>query len=79
MFAVGLNDFGQCSIPKQCQGYVLSVSAGYNHTLVLLQNYKLIAVGCNVFRQSQVPKNFESKVVKVSTSLFHSLALTESG
>lgn len=43
VYCWGLNDFGQCDVPSNIQGYVVDIDAGANHALTITKNDNFIA------------------------------------
>ncbi|MBK8039613.1 MAG: choice-of-anchor D domain-containing protein [Verrucomicrobiaceae bacterium] len=80
VFAWGNNRSGQCSIPAELTGKIVTaIAAGAYHTLALTSEGKVVAWGLNTYRQSAVPDTAKSDVKAIAAGDAHSLALKQDG
>jgi alpha-tubulin suppressor-like RCC1 family protein len=75
--AWGDNIYGQTDVPSGLSN-VVSIAAGYRHSLSLTTEGGVVAWGSNAYGQTDVP-NGMSNVVAIAAGWFHSLALTAEG
>eukprot|EP00756_Hemistasia_phaeocysticola_P065108 Hpha_TRINITY_DN8308_c0_g1::TRINITY_DN8308_c0_g1_i1::g.154265::m.154265 len=69
---------GQCAIPDDLAGHrVIQISAGYFHSLALLDDNTVRAWGDDDSDQCAIPDFAGLKVVQVSAGASHSMALME--
>jgi hypothetical protein len=79
----GLNNFGQCNIPKLPPGIrYTAVAAGTFFTVLLRDDGLAVACGLNNYGQLNIPAILESctsRYVKVAAGFFHTLLLRDDG
>lgn len=73
----GQNTYGQCTVPASLSN-VISVAAGYSHSLALKTNGTIVAWGQTIYGQCTVPAS-ATQVVAVAAGAYHNLALRMSG
>jgi hypothetical protein len=77
VFAVGNNDYGQCTVPASATN-IVAIGAGEQASMALTRSGEVMTWGSATF-SSQVPASARSNVIAIAMGGLHGLALKDDG